>query len=111
MAPHDGNARPSTADARVEREGDERVGEAERVIDEQRAAVGSGDLRALGRSEGGEETKKRDGSIVGDEGDELQKAVRHILQDLCRQALRHAAQDDGEAGENGKDDERQHCAA
>ena len=111
MPPHDAHALLSAAEVGIERKRDERVDKAERIVDEHRAAICCGDLCTIGRDERGKEAEERDGRVVGDERDDLQKAVRHVLQDFCRQAVRAAAQIDAKADEDGEDDERQHRAA
>ena len=111
MAEHLAGAALAAAEEGEEREGREDVDGAEGIVDQQRPAIVGGDLGAVGGHQVGKEAEEGDGSVVGDDLDELHHHVGQIVQPLADRGILAAVEVDGEAEEQGEDDQRQHGLA
>ena len=97
----------STAELCVDREEDKHVDEAEHIVDDESTSVITDELGTVACNEISEEAKEADGSIVGDDLDDLHQAAIEILKKLCGLCLGSAVELDAEAKQDSRNDQRQ----
>ena len=89
-------------------EGGEDVDEAEGIIDQQSAAIALGNFSAVSSYQIGKDGEESDGSVVGDDLDELHHHIGKAGQPLAHDGVLTAGHLHGEAEEDGEHDQRQH---
>ena len=104
---HDLHSALAAAEAGVDGEEGEHVGEAQDIVDDQGAGVVADQLGAVVSNQVGEEAEEADGGVVGDDLDHIHNAAGHILQQLGGHGLLAAGHLDAEAEEDGEDDQGQ----
>ena len=101
----------AAAEEGEEGEGGEDIDRTEGIVHCQGAAIVGGNLRAIGGHQIGKEAEEGDRGVVGDNLDELHHHVGQVVQPLAHHGVLAAVEVDGEAEEQGEDNERQHGLA
>ena len=107
MLPHDLCAALAAAEAGVDREEDEHVCKAQRIVDDKRAAVVADEIGTVGGNKVREEAEEADGGVVGDDLDHVHENSGQIIEELCNHTVLAAGHLNAEAEEDSGYDERQ----